>query len=163
MASLTFTAASLSDTDRLGAALVQVLPDCFTVGLVGPLGAGKTRLVQAMAAAIGLPREHVVSPTFVLCQHYEARRTIYHMDAYRLRDDDEFLGLGPEEYFAAPALTVVEWADRVERCLPPDRLMIEVEVLGDDARQFQLTPHGEIACQALRELQTRLTSGLAAT
>ena len=57
-------------------------------------------------------------PTFVLVQEHHGRRDIYHIDAYRLRDEDEFLALGPEEFFESDALVFVEWADRVESCLP---------------------------------------------
>ncbi len=99
---------------RLGAALAEVLPDGTTVALCGTLGAGKTRLVQAIAEAAGVDRRNVLSPTFVLIQEYHGRRTVYHIDAYRLRDADEFLALGPEEYFEGDGLVLVEWADRVE-------------------------------------------------
>jgi tRNA threonylcarbamoyladenosine biosynthesis protein TsaE len=63
-----FLANSESDTRRLGAALARSLPAGTTVALIGTLGAGKTRLVQAVATACGVPPETVVSPTFVLCQ-----------------------------------------------------------------------------------------------
>ena len=148
-----YTANTPQETDKLGAALAAVVPDGMTIGLCGTLGAGKTRLVQALAEAIGVPREHVVSPTFVLCQHYQSERTIYHLDVYRLHDEDEFLELGPEEYFDAPAITVIEWADRVESCLPPQRLMIEIEVTGDQARQFTIEPHGDLARSTVAALQ----------
>ena len=60
----------------------------------------------------------MVSPTFVLIQEYRGRRTIYHIDAYRLRDDDEFQQLGPDEYFEGDGLVLIEWADRVEAACP---------------------------------------------
>ena len=69
-------------------------------------GRAKTRLVQAIAEACGIDRREVVSPTFVLIQEHHGRRTIYHVDAYRLRDEDEFLALGPEEYFESDGLTL---------------------------------------------------------
>ena len=103
-------------TARLGAALAEILPDGATVALVGTLGAGKTRLVQAIAAAAGVDRRSVVSPTFVLVQEYSGRRRIVHIDAYRLRNEDEFRDLGPDEYFEGGGLVLVEWADRVENC-----------------------------------------------
>jgi tRNA threonylcarbamoyladenosine biosynthesis protein TsaE len=135
-------------------ALAEALPDGTTVALIGTLGAGKTRLVQALAAACGVPGGTVTSPTFVLCQTYRGRRTLYHLDAYRLKDDDEFLQLGPEEYFDSDGLTLIEWADRVVRCLPPERLEIQIEVAGQTERTFSLTAHGrrlEAALDAIRE------------
>lgn len=159
MTLLVFDAESEADTDRFGAALAAVLPPGTTIALGGTLGAGKTRLVQAIAAASGVEREEVVSPTFVLCQKYEAshagvRRTIFHLDAYRLRDDDEFRELGPEEFFESAGLTIVEWADKVSDCLPDERLSIEIDVTGPTARRFTVaavgTPQDEVV-NALRE------------
>jgi 5-formyltetrahydrofolate cyclo-ligase len=134
----TFEAPDENATRLLGAALAEILPDGTTVALCGTLGAGKTRLVQAIAEASGIPRRDVVSPTFVLIQEHCGRRPICHIDAYRLRDEDEFLQLGPEEYFESPGLTLIEWADRVERCLPRQRIEIHAEVTGPDSRRFEV-------------------------
>ena len=136
MEQFTFTVASEADTERLGRALADALPPGTVVALIGTLGAGKTRLVQAFAAAHGVPREEATSPTFVLVNEYRGRLPIYHFDAYRLRDDDEFLELGPEEYFEGDGVTFVEWADRVERCLPAERIEIVCEAVGETARRF---------------------------
>jgi tRNA threonylcarbamoyladenosine biosynthesis protein TsaE len=62
----TVTVQSERDTERLGAALADALPPGTVVGLIGTLGAGKTRLVQAVATALGMPPGSVTSPTFVL-------------------------------------------------------------------------------------------------
>lgn len=142
---ITFHAHSEADTERLGRLLAEHLPDGTTIALCGTLGAGKTRLVQAVAAACDIPADTVVSPTFTLCQEYQGRRTLYHFDAYRLRDDDEFLELGPDEYFDAPALTFVEWGDRVIDCLPRDRLEIQITVTGAESRAFELIGIGDVA------------------
>jgi tRNA threonylcarbamoyladenosine biosynthesis protein TsaE len=98
----------------------------------------------------------VVSPTFVLIQEHHGRRPIYHIDVYRLRDEDEFLQLGPEEYFESPGLTLVEWADRVEHCLPRRRIEIHAEVTGPDSRRFEvLDPTGAYPA-VIDELRRRL-------
>jgi tRNA threonylcarbamoyladenosine biosynthesis protein TsaE len=135
----TFTAHNEQDTDRLGAALAQVLPPGTVVGLIGTLGAGKTRLVQAVAAAMGVPRENVTSPTFVLVNEYKnGRLPIYHFDTYRLKGDDEFLNLGPDEYFDSGGITFVEWADRVSNLLPAERIDVRIEVTGESSRQIAI-------------------------
>src|SRR5262245_39032142 len=99
MSEFVFEAADEGATECLGAALAAALPAGVTVALCGTLGAGKTRLVQAIAAACGVPRDEVVSPTFVLCQQYHGSREINHLDAYRIADEDEFRELGVEELF----------------------------------------------------------------
>jgi tRNA threonylcarbamoyladenosine biosynthesis protein TsaE len=129
-------------TAALGARLASVLPPGSVVALNGPLGAGKTRLVQAAAAALGTPPGEVTSPTFVLINEYRGAMPIYHFDAYRLKDDDEFLALGPEEYFEGPGLSFVEWAERIEQCLPAERLEIRIEVTGPSSRVFNITGLG---------------------
>ncbi|QDS98641.1 tRNA (adenosine(37)-N6)-threonylcarbamoyltransferase complex ATPase subunit type 1 TsaE [Adhaeretor mobilis] len=134
-----FQANCEADTEHLGAALAGALPAGTTVALIGTLGAGKTRLVQAVGAALGVPSDEVNSPTFVLINEYEGDKPIYHFDAYRLRDDDEFLELGPEEYFESAGLTFVEWADRVADCLPEEYVRIEIEVLGETERRFMIS------------------------
>lgn len=146
---------SVADTERLGKALAEVWRDGTTVALCGTLGAGKTRLVQAIAAACDIDRSTVMSPTFVLCHEYHGRRSIYHLDAYRLRDNDEFLRLGVEEYFSQPVLTIVEWGDRVESVLPLDHWRIDIELAADDRRRITITApisHSPV----LAELQMRL-------
>jgi tRNA threonylcarbamoyladenosine biosynthesis protein TsaE len=137
-----YDAADEAGTAALGAALAEVLPAGATVALCGTLGAGKTRLVRAIAEACGVDRRDVVSPTFVLIHEYHGRRTVYHMDAYRLRDEDEFLALGPDEYFESDGLVLVEWADRVEACLPRDRIEVRVEVTGAESRRFEIAAVG---------------------
>jgi tRNA threonylcarbamoyladenosine biosynthesis protein TsaE len=139
----TFTAANEADTARLGAALAEVLPAGTVVALCGTLGAGKTRLVQAMAEVLGIDRRQVVSPTFVLVQEYHGTKSIYHIDAYRLRDEDEFLALGSDEYFETDGLVLVEWADRVPGCLPPERVDIHIEVIDANQRRFDVAATGE--------------------
>jgi tRNA threonylcarbamoyladenosine biosynthesis protein TsaE len=152
----TFTAADETDTARLGAALAETLPEGTVVALYGTLGAGKTRLVQALAEALGIDRRQVVSPTFVLIQEYHGQKTVYHIDAYRLRGEDEFLALGPDEYFESRGLVLVEWADRVGGCLPRERVDIRVEITGPGRRQFDITAAGEKYASAIADLAGKL-------
>jgi tRNA threonylcarbamoyladenosine biosynthesis protein TsaE len=156
MQQLTFIAADENQTAAFGRALASVLPPGAVVGLCGPLGAGKTRLVQAVAEAAGVDPRAVLSPTFVLIHEYQGRVPIYHFDAYRLRDDDEFLQLGPQEYFDGEGWSFVEWADRVESCLPPDRLEIEITPTGPTERQITLRATAENYDSVIRALRARL-------
>jgi len=151
-----FQSESLADTDRFGMALAAALSPGAVIALCGTLGAGKTRLVQAIAGGFGVPADTVVSPTFVLCQHYHGQRTLHHFDAYRLNDDDEFLELGPDEYFDSDDVTLIEWADRVERCLPDERLEMQLTVTGEQARQFECIAHGEEMQALLQQLSESL-------
>ena len=155
----TYTAHNEQDTDRLGAALAGALPPGTVIGLIGTLGAGKTRLVQAVAAALGVPRASVTSPTFVLVNEYVGGRLpVYHFDTYRLKDDDEFLNLGPDEYFDSKGLTFVEWADRVTNLLPADRLEITIEVTGETERRITIRGTSPRMEQVVAEVEAACSS-----
>lgn len=150
---IVFESYNLDDTQKLGAVLEQSIPDGAVVSLVGSLGTGKTTLVRAIASAGGENPQDVSSPTFVLIQEYTAgRRPIYHFDAYRIADDDEFLELGPEEYFDSNGVTFVEWADRVENCLPESYIQIVVEHTGDNSRRYKISVMGNQFLNFLKNL-----------
>jgi tRNA threonylcarbamoyladenosine biosynthesis protein TsaE len=153
---VTFETVDEPATHSLGAALAEVLPGGAVVALIGPLGAGKTRLIRAVTEAAGVAKGAVASPTFVLVHEYQGRVPIFHLDVYRLRDEDEFLALGPEEYFSQPGWSFVEWADRVADCLPHERLEILIEPVGPNARRFTIRAAGEKYDQVIEALRNAL-------
>ncbi len=144
----------LAATDRLGRRLAAVLVPGTVVALIGPLGAGKTHFVRAVAAGLGLADPHAVSsPTFVLIQEYPARLPVYHFDAYRLRSAGDFFDLGAHEYFQGDGVCLVEWADRVAACLPDDHVRITITPTGENSRRFTLESTGEASAALLRRLR----------
>jgi tRNA threonylcarbamoyladenosine biosynthesis protein TsaE len=150
-----FTAENEADTQRLGSALAEVLPPGTVIGLIGTLGAGKTRLVQAVAAGLGVPPDNVTSPTFILVNEYRGgRMPIYHFDTYRLKDEDEFLELGPDEYFNSAGVVFVEWADRVAELLPKEHMEISMEVLGETSRRITIDGTSPRINQLIEKLQS---------
>ena len=133
----------LAATEDLGRRLGPLLFPGAVVALVGPLGAGKTHFVRAVAEGLGVRNPAAVtSPTFVLIQEYPARFPVYHFDAYRLSGPREFADLGVDEYFRGDGVCVVEWADLVRDFLPDDRLEIVLRPTGDDSREATLTAFG---------------------
>jgi tRNA threonylcarbamoyladenosine biosynthesis protein TsaE len=134
---------------RLGA---EAFPG-LVVGLIGPLGAGKTSLVRAIVDGAGGNPAAVTSPTFVLVQEYEGRFPVAHLDVYRLTSAQEFLDLGVDELIP-DALLIVEWADRVRDQLPPDRLEITLTPAEEGTRTVEWAALGKVAelttvCEAL--------------
>jgi tRNA threonylcarbamoyladenosine biosynthesis protein TsaE len=141
---LTIELPDLAETQAFGQCLGRLLFPGAVVGLIGPLGAGKTQLVRAIAEGLEIHDPRIVSsPTFVLIQEYDARMPIYHFDAYRLPSETAFAELGTHEYFEGAGVCLVEWADRVPGALPAERLEIRFEVVGEMARRVAITAHGE--------------------
>jgi len=153
MADVIFESSDLSATDSLGRLLAESLPDGSVIALIGTLGAGKTKLVQAIAKYTGNAEETISSPTFVLLHEYEGGdRPIYHFDAYRLETAEEFQRLSPDDYFEGVGLTFVEWADKFPQILPTNHLEIRIEPFGETTRRFRLIGHGAEYAAVVRSL-----------
>lgn len=132
------------ETERLGMKLAKVLKPGSVVALCGDLGAGKTTLTKAIAKGLGIT-SLVTSPTFTIIHEYkEGRLPFYHFDVYRLDDEEELHELGYEEYFYGDGVSVVEWADRVEGCLPKDAIRIKIFYGdGENERIFHIENIGD--------------------
>lgn len=143
----------LAGLDRLATAMWRCLPSHLVIGLVGTLGAGKTTLVQAIARAAGIDTADVTSPTFTLVQTHRGTRTLHHLDAYRVADEDEFLELGVEELFEdKSAWALIEWADRVRHVLPQQTLWIEIIPIDQDRRSIRMTAEHPPIAQTIDQI-----------
>ena len=159
MSDVVFDISDLSATDHLGRLLAENLPDSSVVALVGTLGAGKTKLVKAIAKYTGNKEETVSSPTFVLLHEYiDGTRPIYHFDAYRLETAEEFRRLSPDDYFEASGLTLIEWADKFPQILPAHYLEIRIELIGETQRRACLIGHGVEYKSVARKMTTLMES-----
>jgi len=131
----------LEATQALGTELAQQLPAEAILLLKGPLGAGKTCLVQGIALALGIG-EPITSPTFALAQHYtDGNPPLIHLDLYRLEQpsaaDDLFLQ-EDEEAKAIGAFMAVEWPERLSLELP-EAWQLRLSHNKDGGRHAQLT------------------------
>jgi tRNA threonylcarbamoyladenosine biosynthesis protein TsaE len=152
---MTLDLPDLDATFAFGRRLGTLLFPGAVVALTGPLGAGKTHLVRAIAEGLEIPDSRVVtSPTFVLIQEYQARLPIYHFDAYRLRNAAEFQELGAHEYLEGSGVCLIEWADRVQEALPPEVLSVELEVTGETSRRMRIEGRGKRSEDIVRNLVT---------
>ena len=130
---------SVRGTLALGRRFAQRLKAGDCVGVIGPLGAGKTVLIRGIAVGLGLSDARLVSsPTFVLVREYHALLPIYHIDLYRTVDPPaELAGLGLEEMLA-DGVAIIEWADRAAGSLPARHWQIEITITGAASRRFDL-------------------------
>ena len=141
-------------TINLGRLLAPALDAAGVIFLSGGLGAGKTTLCRGLLRGLGYDGA-VKSPTFTLVEPYELERgSVYHFDLYRLAHPDELDYLGAEDYFAAEALTLIEWPERGAGFLPTPDLELTLTVTSEASRQMQLraqTLKGERAMARLAQ------------
>ena len=121
---------STQEMQHLGAVIAQTAQAHDLLLLNGDLGAGKTTLTQGIGRALGIKRP-VKSPTFTIVREYpEARLPLYHMDFYRLEDDD-LSSIDLNAYLAEPGMVVIEWPEVVQEQLPETFLEITIKRVDD--------------------------------
>ena len=150
----------LDSLQRIAGDLVGKLPNFAVIALTGTLGAGKTRLVQAIASELMIDASSVTSPTYTLMQTHHGFRQddqrrqaveLCHVDAYRIADEDEWFDAGVQEQIDAPVRAgdhlgddstcnwiCVEWADRFAELIPDDAIWINIALDASELRRITL-------------------------
>lgn len=105
----------------------------------GQMGAGKTTFISEVVRQLESDDE-ANSPTFSIVNVYDTGKwgRIYHLDCYRLEDEEEALDMGIEDYFAAGNTAFVEWPEQVEAFLPEDAVTVKITVTGDGKRVIEI-------------------------
>ena len=114
---------SPEETEKLGAALAQILTPGTVIAYRGDLGAGKTAFTRGLARGLGCT-ERVTSPTFTIVNEYPGRIPLCHFDMYRLESSDALFDIGWEDYLAGGGVCAVEWSELVEDALPPESIRV---------------------------------------
>lgn len=130
---------SEEELPQVAAAILEAAGDRTVVVFRGEMGAGKTTLIRAIAAALGSD-DTVTSPTFALVNQYKGAdgRNLYHFDFYRIDDLREAYDFGYEEYFYSGDLCLVEWPEKIEALLPDDVVTVRITVDSETARTFEI-------------------------
>jgi len=132
-----YTTRSAEATFEIGYRMGQQLKGRAIFLLSGDLGAGKTVFTKGLAAGLEIDPADVTSPSFTLVNVYEGRSRLYHIDLYRL-DAGAGFDLGLEEIFdEANAVTVIEWAERLD-FTPAGAIQIEISYISDTERRIAI-------------------------
>lgn len=136
--SYTFTARSEEETIALGVKIGSLLKAGDVIAMTGTLAAGKTTITKGIAKALGV-EDTVTSPTFCLVSEYEGKRfPLYHIDAYRLDGEEDFLNLGVEEMLYGGGVCVIEWSEKVKSCLPKRTIHMAFTPKEDGSREIKI-------------------------
>ena len=104
-----------------------------------PMGTGKTTFISELCQAMGTT-DVVNSPTFAIVNVYELpdKEEVYHFDCYRLKNLQEAIDLGAEEYLYSGHYCFIEWPELIEPILPEDTVYVSIRVLDNGDRQLTI-------------------------
>ena len=145
---------SAHETHALGKAIGQWIEAGIVVALVGDLGTGKTVLVQGMAQGLEVSEDYyVTSPTYTLNNEYPGRNRLFHIDLYRIAEAGDVEEIGLFDILYGDGVIAIEWAERLERHLPPERLDVRLKILDDAIRQIDFSAYGQHAVDLLKKVK----------
>ena len=127
---------SLDDIEIAAKKFIDLLKDRRVVAFHGNLGAGKTAFIKAICKQLGV-NENVSSPTFSIINQYTAsnNKTIFHIDLYRIKDNEEAINAGVEESVYSGDTCFIEWPEKVS-FLPGDQVNVFIEAISETERKL---------------------------
>lgn len=131
-----FDSKSVEETIGFGKEFAKKLVPGDVVCLEGDLGAGKTHFVKGIASYFGIAEDKVNSPTFTLINEYSGEIPLYHFDCYRLKNEQEALEIGIEEYLYGDGVSIIEWPSKIKNIIPEDSIQIEIKHIGKSKRSI---------------------------
>lgn len=137
---------SPEETEAVGEKLAEAIsgrPFAF-VALYGELGVGKTAFVRGFCRVFGIDR--VKSPTFTVVNEYRGTKNVFHMDLYRLKDEDDLLSVGYDDYLGRRGYLLCEWSEKIPEAIPDDAIRVTISKTdGETGRRIAVEGYPELA------------------
>jgi len=132
------TARSLVELNRIAEHLLPLIKERKKVAFVGEIGAGKTTFIQVLCKLLGV-EDTVSSPTFAIINEYASPTLpVYHIDLYRLKEEDELFSIGFVELLEQENYCMIEWPDLASAYLPPSTLWVKITATEENERKFDI-------------------------
>ena len=106
--------------------------------LDGVMGSGKTTLIKSIVEKLGI-NGIANSPTFSIINEYSNGDKIYHFDFYRIKNKNELLDIGIDEYVNGKNICFIEWPDLVVDMLPKNYNTLKLEVVSNNERRLTIS------------------------
>ncbi len=134
MMELTF---SLNEIENSAKQFIAYLKDKKVVAFSGNLGAGKTTFIKELCNQLGV-KDNVTSPTFSIINQYTTvnNSTIFHIDLYRVKDEEEAINAGVEESIYSGDVCFIEWPEKLISLLPEDTVKVFMEAVNESKRKL---------------------------
>lgn len=133
----------IRDKKHLHSAAKKLLEYCGNnkiIAFYGSMGAGKTTIIKAVCEVLGA-LDIVSSPTFTLVNEYKTSEgdSLYHIDFYRIKKQEEVFDFGIEEYLSGTSYCFMEWPELVEGILPPETISVRITVDENEQRILSIS------------------------
>ena len=134
---------TLSDIEKTASTFWSSIGDATVITFHGSMGAGKTTFIHALCDAKGV-KDPVTSPTFSLINEYEyscegTPRVIFHMDLYRVKNEEEAIRAGIEDCLFSGNLCLVEWPEKAPELFPPGTKHVYLDIVNTDTRRLRIS------------------------
>ena len=129
---------SLNEIDAAAKKLLAEAGDYKVFAFHGDMGAGKTTFIHAFCEAMNI-KDVVSSPTFSIINQYKTQegQTVYHMDLYRIKDENEAINAGVEDCLFSGNRCLVEWPEKAPGVFPDETLHIYITSIDDNTRKLK--------------------------
>ena len=138
---------SLNNINNVAKEFWKEINNKTVIAFHGQMGSGKTTFIHALCDVKGV-KDVVGSPTFSIINEYEyvpadigsqgTKRVLFHIDLYRLKDDEEALKAGVGDCLYSGNLCLVEWPGKAIQLFPPDSIHAFIEILDDKTRHLKI-------------------------
>ena len=128
----------ITEIDKASKIIIELIKQKNKVLFSGPIGSGKTTLIKNVMYNLGY-NEHVSSPTFSVINEYALDNIkIYHMDLYRIKNEDELYEIGFEEYLRNGNLCLIEWPEIAIKMIDKDFIHIKLKEITKTKRSIEI-------------------------
>jgi tRNA threonylcarbamoyladenosine biosynthesis protein TsaE len=131
--------ATLDDLDEVSNAILLAAREVKVILFFGEMGAGKTTLIKNMCKLLKV-YDQVSSPTYSLVNEYFsalAEVPVYHFDFYRLKEEEEAMDMGYEEYFYSDGYSMIEWPEKIPSLWPKSFVKVSIAA-HEDKREYKI-------------------------
>lgn len=130
---------TLDEIKKAAAQLIAVAADRKVIAFHGEMGAGKTTFIHALCEVLQV-KDVVGSPTFSIINEYSTKtgNTVYHMDLYRLNNEQEAMAAGVEDSLYSGNMCLVEWPEKAPGIFPPQTIHCYLISTGHNERKLQI-------------------------
>jgi tRNA threonylcarbamoyladenosine biosynthesis protein TsaE len=129
---------SIEEIDEIAKQVLNQKPNKIIL-FNGEMGAGKTTFIKALCKTLGVENA-TSSPTFSLVNEYQTVKNelVYHFDMYRLKNQEEALDMGIDDYLFSNHWCLIEWSEKIINLIPENHSTIKISIVEDNKRKLEM-------------------------